>query len=111
MLGLIHTADIFTSADNFVTPVKKNLACRFAHISLSTMREIIPIGELRSQQASQRRLLWDPSFSMPETATVGVRVLEKRTGRRWALKHGSTSMWFGPNGARTVYTGQIEALT
>ena len=115
MLGLVHSADVYWSVDNYTAPIKKNLACRFGHMSLSTMREIIPTGETRAQQAGQRRLLYDINYQFPirNPATgkqVGIRVVDKRDGRFWAAKYGSESRWTGPNGIDVVNTAQIERV-
>lgn len=72
------TAVVYGPSDDFQAPVKTGLACSLHHIS-----EVgAATGVDRAELLARRRLLWDPTYAMPEEAQVEV------DGERWQLPRG-----------------------
>lgn len=69
---------VYAPADDFEAIVKTSLACGLFHIS-----EVgAATGVDRAELLARRRLLWDPSYTMPEEAQVEI------DGKRWQLPRG-----------------------
>jgi hypothetical protein len=83
-MGLDETATVYVQG----TVVKTNLACRMTHIqSIGNARD-------RAELAAMRRLLFDPSYTMPEYAQIAVA---NRQGR-WNVRSGTIGTYHGPLG-------------
>lgn len=111
MIGLIHLCNVYTSADNYAAPVKENLRCRFAHMTLDTQREALPLSE-RTELAAARRLMYDAAYAMPERAVVEQvgAATGLPDGTRWNVVYGTLSGWHGPSGAIIVNTVQLARV-
>lgn len=91
MIGLRDSATVYgedAGTGAYTTVVQAALACRLAHVNVNPGQT----GAERSELAALRRLLWDPSYVMPETAQIEV------SGIRWGPVAGTFAAMRGPSG-------------
>lgn len=89
MLGLDQRATVYGEGPSTYDQVlRANLACRLAHISAGGASSTSQRGEL----LSMRRLIWDPSYVMPENVQIDVG------GTRWQVTAGTFGAYRGPSG-------------
>lgn len=91
MIGLIDSATIYTpdpTTGAYSVVAMTGLACRLA---LATT-PVAPDPD-RAEVNQTRRLLWGPSYLLPETAQVEV------AGERWNVRPGTLDAVRGPSGA------------
>lgn len=92
MIGLIDLATVYTPdpvTGEYTVLDRDNLACRLALVNTVSG----DVGPGRAELASTRRLIWDPSYEMPDASQVEIG------DRRWNIQEGSQAAVRGPNGA------------
>ncbi|MCP4415956.1 MAG: hypothetical protein GY805_04995 [Chloroflexi bacterium] len=102
MVGLDQTAVVYTPAagdGDFTVEAKTGLACRLTYI---TSREV-DVGDEREDIGSRRRLLWDETYTMPETAQIEV------DGERWNVLAGTLGTIRGPFSTAIYRRCELEA--
>jgi hypothetical protein len=95
MYGLDQTANVYTphpTSGDFTVLARASLACRLAYIEQGGST----IGGERENIGSRRRLLWEESYTMPETAQIEVE------GERWNVLAGTFGAPRGPS-SQVVY--------
>lgn len=94
------TATVYAPADDFQAAVKTGLKCSLHHIS-----EVgAATGVDRAELLARRRLLWDPSYTMPEEAQVEI------DGQRWQLPRGGGIATIYHRDTNTPAYGRAEVL-
>ncbi len=91
MYGLDQTADVYTpdgTDGSFTVLAKSGLACRLAYVQNAPAG----VGGEREAIGSNRRLLWEEDYTMPDNAQVAV------DGERWNVLAGSFGKPRGPSG-------------
>lgn len=95
IFGLDQTATVYTpNATNggYDVVASSNLACRLCHIQQGAAG----VGGEREAIGTNRRLLWDKEYAMPDEAQVLV------DGERWNVRAGTFAAVRGPD-SRVVY--------
>lgn len=99
--GIDQTASVLArdaSTGKYTTVLTTGLRCRLAHLGLS---EGTVTGPERRDLASTRALIYDPAYTLPETAQVrvdGVFAPDGVTLAAWNCEAGSVAIMRGPSG-------------
>lgn len=112
MLGQIHRCNIYTSADDYTTPWKTNVKCRFTHNTLNTFGQVLNVRE-RNAQLAGRRLQYPKDLDMPDGARVEWIKDPTAEGSNsfWNVVEETESAWQGINGVVIVNTVQVEKIS
>lgn len=92
MIGLIDVARVYTpdpTTGNYTVLAKSDLACRLTLVSAMS----VDSGPGRAELVDERRLLWEPSYVLPDTAQVEV------SGLRYNVQPGTLAAVRDPSGA------------
>ena len=92
MIGLDQTASVYTpdgTDGSYTVLATSSLQCRLTH---NTTVQKEPAEE-RAEVAHQRRLLWDPDYTMPSNCEVLV------AGQRWSVQPETIEAIRGANSA------------
>ncbi len=103
MIGFDQTATVYTphpTTGAYTVSAKTGLACRLAH--RGTRSGVTDMNPEREDIGSARRLMWQDSYVMPETAQVEVN------GERWNVVQGSYSPMYGPGGSVWYFRCEVE---
>lgn len=98
------------STGRFTTLLQSSVACRLAHVN----RQPAATGQQRTELAGIRVLLWDPTYSLPETAQVevtGVTGPDGSTAARWNVRAGTLATMRGPNGQAAYRQADVVRAT
>jgi hypothetical protein len=111
LIGQIHRCNIYTSSDDYKTPVYVNVKCRFTHNTLNTQLQTLTQRE-RAALLAGRRLQYPSYVDMPDNARVEWVADPTAEGYNsmWNVVEETESAWHGPGGKVTVNTCQLEKV-
>jgi hypothetical protein len=111
--GMDQSATVYGRDDTtgrYTTVLRSGLVCRLAHVN----RQSAATGPSRTELAGIRVLLWDPAYSLPETAQVevaGVTGPDGTTAARWNVRAGTLATMRGPSGQAVYRQADVVRAT
>lgn len=98
------------STGRYTTVLQSNLVCRLAHVN----RQSAATGPARTELAGIRVFLWDPAYSLPETAQIEVAGVTGPDGvalARWNVRAGTLATMRGPSGQAVFRQADVVRAT
>lgn len=111
--GFDQSATVYgrnASTGRYTTVLRSSLACRLAHVN----RQSAATGPQRTELAGIRLFLWDPAYSLPETAQIevaGVTGPDGVTLARWNVRAGTLAAMRGPLGTAVYRQADVTRAT
>lgn len=111
--GFDQSASVYgrnTGTGRYTDILKSGLSCRLAHVN----RQPAATGAQRTDLASIRVFLWDPAYSLPETAQIevtGVTGPDGSTLARWNVRAGTVATMRGPSGQACYRQADVVRAT